>query len=374
MDAEILVKRNWALVICCTDNSDPSWRWLEKAFVGTGIRFAFARTSNRNKVERVVRALNLTRIRAAFSAVSSARKKNAQMIVAHGPSLAAWCSLFARIVRLRIPIIAHSFNFAELPGLTKRLVFKHMLSKVDRLIVFSTLERRLYANVFELPESRFDVVRWGAQPPTIYPPDAPLEVGEYICAIGGNARDYRTLFEAAELLPDIRFVCVVRPHNLKNLRFPANVSVLADLPLGKAMNVLKYSRLMVLPLLNSTVPCGHVTLVAAMHLGKPMVVTDSEGICDYVRNGYNALTVPAGSSEALADMSERLWNDAALRERLGENGRAFAMLECAEERVIEHFARVLAESGLLQAPAAGSQLIPNDTREELSGGNTHSPE
>jgi glycosyltransferase involved in cell wall biosynthesis len=131
---------------------------------------------------------------------------------------------------------------------------------------------------------------------------------------------------------------------------------------------------MVLPLLNSTVPCGHVTLVAAMHLGKPMVVTDSEGICDYVRNGYNALTVPAGSSEALADMSERLWNDAALRQRLGENGRAFAMLECAEERVIEHFARVLADSGLLQAPAAGSQLIPNDTREELSGGNTHSPE
>jgi glycosyltransferase involved in cell wall biosynthesis len=296
------------------------------------------------------------------------------MIVTHGPSLAAWCSLFARILRLRIPIIAHTFNFAELPGLTKRLAFKHMLAKVDRLIVFSTLERRLYANVFELPEDRFDVVRWGARPPSIDPPDAPLQAGEYICAIGGNARDYRTLFEAARLLPDIRFVCVVRPHNLKNLHFPDNVSILTDLPVGRAMNVLKYSRLMVLPLLHSSVPCGHVTLVAAMHLGTPMVVTDSEGICDYVRSGYNALTVPAGSSEALADTSERLWNDAALRQRLGENGRAFAMRECAEECVTEHFARVLADSGLLHVPAAAGQITPTETREELSGGNSHSPQ
>jgi glycosyltransferase involved in cell wall biosynthesis len=374
MDAKILVKHNCALVICCTDNSDSGWRWLEKAFVGKGIRFEFARASNRNGAYRAVRGLNLARIRAAFAAVSSARKKNAQMIVAHGPSLAAWCSLFARILRLRIPIIAHTFNFAELPGLTKRLAFKYMLSKVDRLIVFSTLERQLYASVFGLPEGRFDVVRWGAQPPSIDPPDAPLQAGEYICAIGGNARDYRTLFEAAEQLPDIRFVCVVRPHNLKNLHFPANVSILTDLPLGRAMNVLKYSRLMVLPLLHSTVPCGHVTLVAAMHLGKPMVVTDSEGICDYVRNGFNALTVPAGSGEALADTSERLWNDAALRQRLGENGREFAIRECAEECVVEHFARLLADTGLMPAPAAGWQIIPTDTHEELSGVNKHSPE
>ena len=32
------------------------------------------------------------------------------------------------------------------------------------------------------------------------------------------------------------------------------------------MSVLLHSRFMVLPLLTSDVPCGHVTLVAAMHL------------------------------------------------------------------------------------------------------------
>ncbi len=291
--------------------------------------------------------LNLARVRGSLEAVWVARKKNADIIVTHGPTLAAWCGLFAGMLRLRIPIIGHTFNFTELPGPAKRLAFSRMLATVDRLIVYSTLERTLYAKAFDLPESRFEVVRWGVRPPTADPPDVPLQEGEYICAIGGNGRDYPTLMGAARMLPHIRFVCVVRPHNLKGLDIPANVVILTNTPFGKTMNVLKYSRLMVLPLLHSEVPCGHVTLVAAMHFGKPIVVTDSDGIRDYVRGGYNALTTPAHSAWALAEASERLWSDADLRRRLGENGREFAVRECTEERIVEHFTRLLVETGLM---------------------------
>jgi glycosyltransferase involved in cell wall biosynthesis len=351
-----MVKRDSVLVVCCTDASDPNWRWLEGPLAGSGIRFEFARAFPRNRIERAIQFLNLPRVRGSFEAVSLARRKNAQIVVTHGPALAAWCGFFASMVRLRIPIIAHSFNFTELPGRAKRLAFSRMLAKIDRFIVFSTVERTLYAKAFSLPEARFDVVLWGVRPPTVDPPNTPLQEGEYICAIGGNARDYETLMKAARLLPDIRFVCVVRPDNLKGFDIPPNVFILTNLPLGNTMNILKYSRLMVLPLLHSEVPCGHVTIVAAMHLGKAMVVTDSEGVRDYVRDGFNALTAPARSAPALAEIIQRLWSDADLRRRLGENGQAFAARECTEERTVEHFTCVLAEKGLL----------PNSTRSSSS--------
>ena len=133
-----------------------------------------------------------------------------------------------------------------------------------------------------------------------------MEQGDYVCAIGGNARDYGTLIEAARLMPHIRFVCVIRPNSLRGLDIPTNVAVHTNLPFGQAMNILAHSRFMALPLLHSQVPCGHVTMVAAMHLGKAFVITDSEGVRDYVQDGYNAIAVPPGSAGALVDATERL--------------------------------------------------------------------
>jgi glycosyltransferase involved in cell wall biosynthesis len=338
--------RSSRLVICCVDIADPSWRWIEKPLSDTGIRFEFVRALPRNVIERRISLLNLARLRGSFEAVRIAREKKAHAIVSHGPALAAWCALFARVLRLKIPIVAHTFNFTELPSAVKRPVLGWMLSKVDRLIVFSRLERSLYAKAFDLPEDHFDVIRWVVRPPHVDSPETPLEPGEYVCAIGGNARDYRTLLKAARMMPHIRFVCVVRPDSLRGLDIPRNVTVHTDLPLGQTMNVLMHSRFMVLPLLHSEVPCGHVTIVAAMHLGKAFIITDSEGVRDYVQDRHNAVTVSPHSANALVEATELLWSTPALCESLGQNGRRFARRECTEEGVVRHFRGWLEATGL----------------------------
>jgi glycosyltransferase involved in cell wall biosynthesis len=266
-----------------------------------------------------------------------AQRSGARALVAHGPALSAWCALFARLVGLKIPIVAHSFNFTKLPPGIKRLVFSLALPRIDRFVVFSAIERTLYAKTFNLPINRFDVLLWGVQPPVVDRPEMPLQPGDYVSAIGGNARDYRTMVDAARQLPEIMFVLVVRPESLHGLELPANVVVHTDLPFGRAMNVLLHSRFMVLPLIDSTVPCGHVTLVAAMHLGKAFIVTDSLGVRDYIRNGDNALTVTSGSVDSLVCAIARLWQDRDLCRRLGESGRNFAARECTEDRIVDHF-------------------------------------
>jgi glycosyltransferase involved in cell wall biosynthesis len=138
---------------------------------------------------------------------------------------------------------------------------------------------------------------------------------------------------------------VVRPDNLRGLDIPPNVLTYENLPNGLAMNVLYYSRFMVLPLANASVPCGHVTLVAAMHLGKAFIITDSSGVRDYVYDGENALTVAAGSVDDLVAKIEILWSNTPLCAKLGEKGLRFAVQECSEGRITEHFRGWLATKG-----------------------------
>jgi glycosyltransferase involved in cell wall biosynthesis len=271
---------------------------------------------------------------------------DADVIVAHGPHLTAWCAFFAKLLKVRAQIMGFSFNFTELPTSFKRRAFGWMLKRADRLVVFSRFERELYAKTFRLPVERLDFIPWAVSPPTVESPNVPLEPGRYACAIGGNARDYATLLSAAARLPRVHFVLVVRPESLRGLTVPANVTVHVNLPMGKAMNVLAFADFMVLPLLHSEVPCGHVTLVAAMHLGKAFVITKSVGIEDYVHAENNALQVEAGSATELAAAIERLWNDSALCARLGENGRHFATRYCTEQVAADYLRKWLSSIGL----------------------------
>jgi glycosyltransferase involved in cell wall biosynthesis len=187
-------------------------------------------------------------------------------------------------------------------------------------------------------------VLWGGDRRELSTSGTPAEGGDYVCAIGGNGRDYRTLLEAAARLPEIRFVAVVRPDNLRGLSVPPNVIVRTNVPFEVAMNILRYSKFMVLPLAGTEVPCGHVTIVFAMQFGKAYVITDSAGVRDYAKHQINSLTVKCGSVAEVVGAVVRLWNDPQLCAQLGENGQRFAAAHCSEEHIAQHFCDWLHEN------------------------------
>src|SRR5262245_58439985 len=121
---------NSPLIVCCAEIADPQWRWIERSFDDAGLRFEFARCTPKTALERRVRIVNLARVRGCFQAVRLARQQGAKALVAHGPTLAAWCALFAWAFRLKVPIVAHSFNFTELPRKVKRPLFAFALSRI----------------------------------------------------------------------------------------------------------------------------------------------------------------------------------------------------------------------------------------------------
>lgn len=75
-------------------------------------------------------------------------------------------------------------------------------------------------------------------------------------------------------------------------------------------------------------------LIEAAACGRPLVTTDAPGCREIVQHGVNGLLVPVGDAAALAAALQRLIDDPALRQRMGEAGRELAAKEFSLDKVI----------------------------------------
>ena len=321
---------------------DPHWKWLEPAFPERhDWRWAHVSDQASTLGQWVPRRRTVTRIGAGWNAAGHLDGPDA-VLVTHGPRPAMYGSFAAEIRHRPRRHLAFSFNFTDLPkGLARGLMaraFRH----VDRFVVFSSMERRLYAEYFDLPLARFDMLHWGVRASTV-PADAqPIEPGDYICAVGSQARDYAVLVDAMRRLPAIKFVLVATPQSIAGLAIPDNVRVHTNIPIAAAMNIIAFSRFMVLPLRNSEVPCGHVTLVSAMYLGKAILCTGSSGVSDYLKPEVNGRLMPPRDPAATAAMIQAMYDERGATETLGAAGRAFAFAHCTERNTVDYVKRYLA--------------------------------
>jgi glycosyltransferase involved in cell wall biosynthesis len=321
-------------ITVCSEYAAPGWRWIEDGLSDLNITFEIvgAPRPKRYKI------LNFERLRLSWLAVKRAKSTSSVALVAHGPTLAAWAAFLSPVIGFKGAIIAHSFNFSEMPVGLRRQIFGAAFRRINKFVVFSKMEQHLYSEYFSVPMSRFEFTRWGVRPAVTNEME---KSGGYVCAIGGNARDYASLLNAAASTPEIGYVLVVRPENLKGLKPPPNVRVFENLSSPKTMDILAQSRFMVLPLRDTGVACGHVTIVAAMHLGKASIVSSTPGVADYIENSVTAVAVLPHDVHELQTAIISLWNDDERREKISKSAKQFAREWCTEERIVEHFRQLL---------------------------------
>ena len=327
--------------------SNPGWIWLGGRFSEDPFRWIGITGEPSSALEKKVQRPKLSAYRAAWQTAWAAKRHDAALIVSHGPRISAWTSLFCRALGVRATHLAFSFTFEELPTGTRRTLFTNAYRDIDRFVCFSSVECRRYSEYFDIPVDRIDSLHWAVAEAGYDSSAKPIEEPPYLCAVGGIGRDYRTLIDAMRLLPDRRLAIVARPANVEGIDLPSNVEVRTNIPLEDVWNITANAKLMVLPILDSLVPCGHGTLIMAMQLRVPSIVTQSTGMTDYVEDEVTGLVCPPADPEAMATCIERLWNDQALAERLIANGRKFAIEECSEERTVTYFTDYLKHLRLL---------------------------
>jgi len=320
---------------------DPSWRWLESSFSDRR-DWQWAHVSDQASLfDRMLpRRRALARLEAGWRAAGCLEGDDA-VLVTHGPRPAMYGSFSAQLRRRAGRHLAFSFNFTDLPKGLQRGLMARAFRRVDRFVVFSTMERQLYARYFDLPLDRFDMLHWGVQPPSMPSDATPIESGDYVCAVGSQARDYEVLIDAMRLLPSIKLVLVATPQSVAGLSMPDNVRLHTNIPISRVTNIVAFSRFMVLPLRDSEVPCGHVTLVSAMYLGKAILCTASSGVGDYVQERVTGRMVPPRDPAAMAALIREMFEDGARTASLGDAGRTFAYAHCGERNTVDYLGRYL---------------------------------
>ena len=318
-------------------SASNEWRWVADSYQLAAHKWHFQSTLPRNFIERRFPFVDLGRLRSTFAV----RRLGPDIVFSHGP----WASLYTAFMlagrKKKIRHVAMSFNFTDLPSGTLLWAMRRYFPSIERFVVFSQMERALYSDLFDIPIDRFDFIHWGVNPPIVCP--SPVKYDEpYFVALGGEARDYDTVIEAANLRPNDHFVIIARPHSIKRIDIPSNVTLRINAPFHEAWSTVWHAYASLISLRNAKTPNGHVTLVGSMLLGKAIVITESTGVQDYVSPNHSALFVPAASPKDFANAVAQLLDDPQLGLRLGQNARNFAEIHCTERSIINYIEKILA--------------------------------
>lgn len=137
-----------------------------------------------------------------------------------------------------------------------------------------------------------------------------------------HRKGIRILLEAARRCRDlpVRFRLIgpiVSADVLDGL--PGNMAYEGTSLPGGVAEAMRQADIFVLPTIEDA--CALVVL-ESMATGLPVVTTTNNGSGELIENGRHGLIVPAGDVAALADAIRRVVDDADLREKIGEAGRA----------------------------------------------------
>ena len=164
------------------------------------------------------------------------------------------------------------------------------LEQVDRVIVYASAQAAALGTkgVFlPLPaDGDFDAARRSA------------ERGRYVFAGGGAGRDFKSVIEAVRG-SDVRLEIITFSAETLGVDrpIPANVHVRFRATQEEFLAKMAGAAVAVVPLVSRESPHGQTTLVQALALQKPVVVTRAVGTADYVRDGSGIFMVDAGDIE-----------------------------------------------------------------------------
>lgn len=148
-------------------------------------------------------------------------------------------------------------------------------------------------------------------------PERPLLV-----SVGGDRdRDPRTLFAALERVHALRPELEIVVQSASDLQPPAGVTKIPHLSHVELRQL--YARASVVAV--ATRPNLHVSgltvSLESMATGRPVVISETPGIGDYIRDGDNGVLTPPGDPVGMAQAIERLLADPAAAAAMGARGR-----------------------------------------------------
>ena len=259
----------------------------------------------------------------------------------YGLLLAFYCRLLG--VRKTFVLVVDTFIYKPKRGLVGRIYGRFMRyvvgsGYVDRYIVRSSAELTSYQRVLGIPAERLTFIPLGLGGIGDAPVDQAMAERRYILSVGRSNRDYGFLTDALQAYDDhdveiVCDTCRIEPRN-------RHIHIYRDIHGDELSLWMKNCYLVVIPLANREISSGHLVLLHAMMMGKPVVVTRSEAITDYFVDGETGIAIDNTPAELLAAI-RRLYDDRELYERMSRRCRELFAARYSAEREAEMTGKVI---------------------------------
>lgn len=208
-----------------------------------------------------------------------------------------------------------------LTGLIRELILKYAIKGNDLLICHArTLVDSLH-NRFPEFRDKIVFVPWGIPQRAI---DKRLAAAKqpdegYIFSGGRTNRDFDTVMEA---LQHLNIPAKLELDNQTKLQSHVSdqIEIYRDLPTNQFFNMMGGSKAVVISLENPSVASGLMVMRDAQLMKKPVVISNTAGMSDYIKDGEDGLLFNHKDPEDLKKKLEKLLNDKELYNHLTEKG------------------------------------------------------
>ncbi len=255
-------------------------------------------------------------------------------------TLAALLTPGARVVVVEHSILASDSGF-------RRWLKRLTSARVDAHVGVGDRASRLIESDAGLPAGSIRVIYNGV--PGQPGDEVPVRLADELVfgTIGrvDNLKGLDILIDALARIPEARVAIVGKGPELPALEAHARMREVADRVIftgwrDEGLQLVAGFDVFVLPSLLEGFP---LSVLEAMHRGRPVVATAVGSVSEMVVDGETGLIVPPGDPSALTDALERLRTDPALRKRLGLAGRARARALFDVETMAQAYERLYRE-------------------------------
>ena len=286
---------------------------------------------------------------AGLAALGFLRRKNYDVLFTNGENVGLPLALLWKVSggkkRLGHVTIGHKPSTGK-----KRVLFTKLQREFDTIFVYARTQYDTAKNELGIDEKRLRLIPFHADD-TFYKPFPNTQTNPcQISAAGLEWRDYPTLLKAVGQLPPETVVKLAaaspwskHTNETEKIAMPPNVSA-RRYEYNELRDLYASSAVVAVPLYENDFQAGVTTLLEAMAMGKPVVVTQTTGQTDVVTNNENGLTVAPGDVNGWVDALTRLQNDALLRERLGKAAQLWIQENATLDTWVKNIARAIANA------------------------------
>ncbi len=321
--------------------NDKNWKFIKELSNSTNENWTIISKENLSKKKNKMKYLHFF----TFPFKIYWNRKNFHKIVAwqqfYGLIFAFYCKLFK--TRKYNSLYIMTFIYKERKGIKGKIYYKfidYIVNSVyvDKIICFSKKESEYYANVFNTCKDKFTYTELG-----IEKIQRRLEISEkdYFLSVGRSNRDYNFLVES---LKDTTYkLKILSDYYILNKAID-NIEVYNNVFNERYYKMLNECKGVILALDNQNISSGQLVILQAMQFRKPIIITKSNTIIDYVKNDYTAIIINK-EKEELRKALEKVLTDDEYIKKITKNAYDDYNKRLTIEHMAQRIGNIIIENG-----------------------------